>query len=223
MMKKGKIIAVALAVGITFMGAGYAYWTQDLTINSSVDTGDLEVHFEDPANVQEEDQDQPWAEAKVIDDGYGMTIEWIDVYPGVENRLEFNLANKGTLAAFVDDFKITSQTNTKTGDPFNITRAILCSSVKIDGQPSFIGDSTTTLKDALDHLNSLESNKGIGLEKDDSMDNPTDADTYLQDDVKKIEFKLQFDPKAKDNKLPQNGEFAFDITAKVYQFNDTTH
>lgn len=201
-MKKGKIMAIALAVAVTFMGSGYAYWAQDLTFNANVDTGILEVDFVEPIAVEEENSYQPAAEAKVNEYADIMTINWEDVYPGVKNRLEFKLSNVGTLAAFVDDFKITSDTD-------NITGLILCSSVKVQGSNKTY--SGTTLADALDYLNSLYSDQGIRLENEGAANA-----------IKKVELMLQFSPDATDITFAQDSDFTFNMTASVYQFNDTT-
>lgn len=49
-MKKTRIIAIALAVAVALMGAGYARWTQNITVNGTVNTGDLVVTI-DKTNI----------------------------------------------------------------------------------------------------------------------------------------------------------------------------
>lgn len=44
-MKKTKYLALVLVVAIMMMGAGYAAWTDTLTVNSTVNTGYLDVDF----------------------------------------------------------------------------------------------------------------------------------------------------------------------------------
>ncbi len=44
-MKKSKLIALALTGAIIFMGAGYAAWTDNVEIKSTVETGDIDVQF----------------------------------------------------------------------------------------------------------------------------------------------------------------------------------
>ena len=235
-MKKSKIMAVALATAITVMGSGYAYWTQDLTITSTVDTGMLEVNFENPANVLEEDTDQGDAEARPTIDKHGMVIKWEDVYPGAENILEFNLANKGTLEAFVSNFTIINQKDSN-GTEFPITNAILCKGIELDGTP--VANFNGTLQDALEYLNDLNNKEGISLKRYNknkayefntngnpvlSSDGTTPINTSGRYDVTKFKFILQFDPLADnvDNDiLPEDKEFEFEITANVYQFNDS--
>jgi hypothetical protein len=50
-MKKGKVIALALAAAITSMGAGYAAWQDSVTIQSQVNTGSLDVRFCDSRDL----------------------------------------------------------------------------------------------------------------------------------------------------------------------------
>ena len=49
-MRKYKFIALALVLAVMLMGAGYAYWTETLTISNTVTTGDMDVVFA-PANI----------------------------------------------------------------------------------------------------------------------------------------------------------------------------
>ena len=88
-MKKTKSLALVLVVAIMMMGAGYAYWTEDLTINTTVDTGILDVTFEEPANIDDENVDQP--NADVSPDGHTMSVTFNDIYPGVSNTIYFDI------------------------------------------------------------------------------------------------------------------------------------
>lgn len=45
-MKKTRILALTLVVAIMMMGAGYAYWTDTLTISNSITTGTFDVDFQ---------------------------------------------------------------------------------------------------------------------------------------------------------------------------------
>ena len=42
-MKKTRILAATLAIATALAGTGYAYWTSDLKINSTVSSGTLNV------------------------------------------------------------------------------------------------------------------------------------------------------------------------------------
>ena len=43
--EKTRFLVLSLAVAIMLMGAGYAYWTETLTISNTVTTGALELDF----------------------------------------------------------------------------------------------------------------------------------------------------------------------------------
>ena len=105
-MKKTRFLVLVLAVAVMLVGAAYAYWTQDLTINTTVNTGELEVIFQEPANVTGEDDYQ--INADCTPDGYSMEVTFNDIYPGVRNNFYFDMVNTGTLGAYVDDFSITA-------------------------------------------------------------------------------------------------------------------
>ena len=49
-MRKPKFLALALVVAIMLMGAGYAQWTDVLTIENTVTTGDMNVEFVDQSS-----------------------------------------------------------------------------------------------------------------------------------------------------------------------------
>lgn len=117
-MKKHKILIVALAMAVMLTGAGYAYWTQTLTIENTVNTGNMDVGFLCPG-------DEDW------DDGYisGNHSDLVDLdveraanrqsidftvgnfYPGAGASLDFVVQNTGTVAA-----KITNVTGTVTNN-----------------------------------------------------------------------------------------------------------
>jgi len=115
-MKKHKILVVALALAVMLTGAGYAYWTQTLTIENTVTTGNMDVGFLCP-------EDDDW------DDGYisGNHSDLVDLvvdraadrqsiaftvgnfYPGAGASLDFVVKNTGSVAA-----KITNVTGNVT-------------------------------------------------------------------------------------------------------------
>jgi predicted ribosomally synthesized peptide with SipW-like signal peptide len=110
-MKKSRIISLVLVVAVMLMGAGYAYWQQDLSITNTVDTGDLKVEFV-PLLLDEilddhgsYDNEFPFSENYM---DVNMTVasdklecEFFDVYPGAGGYMKFRIANTGTVPARV--------------------------------------------------------------------------------------------------------------------------
>ena len=61
-MKKVRFLALAMVVALGLMGAGYAYWTDTLTINNTVTTGEFNVQFSkitDSEITVDEDESSP--------------------------------------------------------------------------------------------------------------------------------------------------------------------
>lgn len=46
-MKRMRIIAIVLSAALVLSGAGYAAWTDNLTINGTVQTGKIDVNFKE--------------------------------------------------------------------------------------------------------------------------------------------------------------------------------
>lgn len=202
-MKKGRLLALTLVVAVMLVGAGYAYWSEVLTINTTVDTGELDVQFIEPANVEKESKYQPNADCTPSKDGKSMKVTFKEVYPGLENDFEFTLTNVGTLGAYVDDFKIA-------GHNFSNANLILCNGITIDGDPTnFEGG---TLANALKYLNNYADTKGI------FVDTTLDGTTYTAGS-RLIKFDLEFSPKATEANFAENALYYLDISANVYQFN----
>lgn len=196
-MKKTKYLALTLVVAIMMMGAGYAYWSETLTIENTVNTGELDVIFVEPTNVVGEDTYQPNADA--TPDGHGMIVTYDNIYPGVANEFHFTLDNEGTIGAYVDDFAITS--SDWTSWPNSITDVVLCDGYEVEGQTPVTFGSDTSLATA---LNLLNDGNGIFVEKDDTV---------------KVTFDLRFDNNADEITLPEDGSFGFVMESNVYQFN----
>jgi len=95
------------------VGAGYAYWTETLTINNTVRTGYLDVKFlgdpdlelkDDGYFVDNQYYNQVWT-AKVREGTNGNIIDiTIDgFYPGAIANVSFTVKNDGTVPVIIDD------------------------------------------------------------------------------------------------------------------------
>lgn len=197
-MKRTKLVALTLVVAMMMMGAGYAYWSQDMEIENTVSTGDLDVIYVEPSNVSDENSNyQPNADA--TPNGHGMTVTYNEVYPGLENKFEFTLENIGSIGAYVDDFAALNPTGS-----VDILDQILCKSLKIENHPNFVGGPTSTLADALNYVNGLKNGKGIFVDEDETV---------------LVTLKVKFAETADEITLPELETFGFDIESNVYQYN----
>lgn len=214
-MKRTKFLALALVVAVMMMGAGYAYWAEELTISNKVVTGELDVIFTEPHVATEdtymgqEPNDGSYCNV-AGDESHGLDILLNKVYPGAKSTVTFALENSGTLGAYVDDFRfMNSETDRTERDASNEENLILCNKITIgDDAPIELNG---TLAQALAFLNT---EKGIYLE-----DEGTDG--YK----KEVTMELQIDPDANDDEtsalyLDENHTFKFYIGADVYQYND---
>ena len=118
-MKKHKILIVALAMAVMCTGAGYAYWTQSLTINNTVNTGNMDVGF---VCYGDDAWDDGWISGNhsdLVTLGLTRTTnkQQLDFtvgnfYPGAGASLDFVVQNTGTVAA-----KITNIAGSITENP----------------------------------------------------------------------------------------------------------
>ncbi|MDW5299931.1 MAG: hypothetical protein SA378_07330 [Sedimentibacter sp.] len=220
-MKKSRLLALTLVVAVMLVGAGYAYWGEALTINTTVDTGDLEVLFIEPATVTEGSIYQPNADCTPIENGKGMQVTFKEAFPGLTSDLEFTLTNVGTLKAYVDDFSISNATK-----GFN-TNLILCNGIEIDGKPT--GFNYGTLAEALAFINEdYGSGKGIAVDTE-LVDKSSEQnfDYNYNEGTTKVKFELEFSSEANNKNFHQDNvignedaNYSFTINAKVQQFNE---
>ena len=220
-MKRTKLLALTLVVAIMMMGAGYAYWSEVLTIGATVDTGELDVIFVDPTNNDNESYYQPNSDAHPEEDAHFMNVTFNDVYPGAKTDLIFNMENIGTIGAYVDGFKIVENDYTDGANTTNkITDVILCSDVEVEGVTSSY--SGRTLQHALNYLNNLDGKKGIFLDQKSGRN--ADVMEFGGEAKRQVVLSLEFDPAADESSLPEesvnNEPFTFTIEADVLQFNE---
>lgn len=126
-MRKHKILIVALALAVMCTGAGYAYWTQSLTINNTVSTGNLDVAFIDPTEVDWETNNYLWdchsnhVTVGAIIAGNGQSLDFTveNFYPGAGASLNFVVQNTGSVAAKITDITGTITKNTELCNAFD--------------------------------------------------------------------------------------------------------
>lgn len=114
-MKKAKILTIVLVVSVMLLGAGYAYWTQELNINTTVSTGDLKLEFlpllldeylddhEDYDNKKPYDED--YMDVDLVFNSDKLVVDFKDIYPGAGGYLRFRIGNSGTVPAKVTNLE----------------------------------------------------------------------------------------------------------------------
>lgn len=111
-MKKSKILALSLAVGIALMGAGYAYWNDSVTITNQATTGTIDVQInstealhpsasviEANGNITIDRSDPVWtADAG----GKSGTITVENLYEGAQVEITIPVVNNGSIPVIFD-------------------------------------------------------------------------------------------------------------------------
>jgi hypothetical protein len=114
-MKRTKVIALVLCAAIMMMGAGYAYWTETITFNATVETGFLDVDCENEdtatfSDVEGTIEDDVVATSSISpkhpdgistgianDDDPARTITFSNLYPDCKAVASFDLINNSTI------------------------------------------------------------------------------------------------------------------------------
>ncbi|MCT4607112.1 MAG: SipW-dependent-type signal peptide-containing protein [Marinisporobacter sp.] len=121
MMKKTKFLALVLAVAVMMMGAGYAAWNETVTINNTVETGEVdvallkdgsktEVKNEDNCDIEHagtgvmvENNDKTSTENKA-------TVKLTNLYPGAVVDVTIPVKNNGSIPVKLDSKGIEADT-----------------------------------------------------------------------------------------------------------------
>lgn len=107
-MKKSRFLALTLVVAIMLMGAGYAYWTDTLKMDTYVSTGYLDVDFQNALVVPTDGADAYLTQSAIIgalntppgeepEDKDLLTITLENLYPGAWGQYSFEIVNTGTI------------------------------------------------------------------------------------------------------------------------------
>lgn len=130
-MRKPRLLVLALAVAVMLMGAGYAAWTDKITINNTVSTGEMKVQLSEYTWYQLDDITPTSSDNQVSSstDGYAVATAtpWFvaghnsldltltNMYPGKKGVLNANFENLGTIPAVVKSVDYTDGTAQLTG------------------------------------------------------------------------------------------------------------
>ncbi|MGQ9677596.1 MAG: SipW-dependent-type signal peptide-containing protein [Chloroflexota bacterium] len=102
MRTKFAVLGLVLIIALAGLSVGYAYWTETLSINGSVTTGNLSVAF-DGVSVTDGDGDAAYgAGCTATVSGAGTDAETLNInvtnaYPGYSCTVNFNVKNDGSI------------------------------------------------------------------------------------------------------------------------------
>ncbi len=100
-MNNKRVLALILMVAVMLMGAGYAMWTEELNVNTTVTSGEFDISFQEaevttPCKYTE-------SSATISPDGNTLTLEASQLYPTASIGYSVKLKNDGTVGALVDE------------------------------------------------------------------------------------------------------------------------
>jgi predicted ribosomally synthesized peptide with SipW-like signal peptide len=119
-MKKLGFIILAVVLALGAIGAGYAYWSQTMTINASAKVGTFDVNFKS-VNLTESNA-VGGATASI--DSHNAKIGYFNVanaYPGYTATATFTVKNEGTIPVNISISKSGVDPNNRFSTPGNIT------------------------------------------------------------------------------------------------------
>ncbi len=120
-MKKFKFISLALLLAFALMGAAFAAWSDTLTGNATLETGELDASIAaGTVSDNETTLDVASVTATSSADGNSITITIDNAYPGYEASIPFTVTNDGTIPADISDITYTGVSGALTvTDNFN--------------------------------------------------------------------------------------------------------
>lgn len=107
-MKKSRILTAAVVAAMVSLGAGYAAWSDALTINNTVSTGTLDVDFVGGSVVYDSNNlsdGEPVALGTASGSENTATITLTNVYPGAVATVTLPVKNNGTIPVQKGIFK----------------------------------------------------------------------------------------------------------------------
>ena len=130
-MKKLALLCMGLVLALALCGAGFAYFSDTVTIEGTFTAGTLDVEFDnansnDPAGTNDPGQTPEMDIActevsQVSEDGNSFTVNITNGYPCYSSTVSFDIVNSGSIAAKIESITITdgegnSATITNAGD-----------------------------------------------------------------------------------------------------------
>jgi hypothetical protein len=101
-MKKLGLLVLVLVLAVASLGVGYAFWTENLFINATVASGDLDVVFDGSASIVDADGVALGTITPALD-GKTATLSITNAYPGAVITVPVTFKNEGSIPAIVGE------------------------------------------------------------------------------------------------------------------------
>jgi hypothetical protein len=114
-LSRYSILGIALIFFLGFMGLGFAFWNDSITLNSTLNTGYIEPVFtaatlSSGEEEGAEDSGQAFAESigevEISEDGKTLSVEFDEADPNGLYYLDFTIKNNGSLPVELNDLRI---------------------------------------------------------------------------------------------------------------------
>ncbi len=224
-MKKTRFLVLALAVAIMMVGAGYAWWSESVQVNTTVATGYLDVDAQNGcAYVEYLTKDlthfgQPYYTADInnyatagiaitppesINDNDTVNITFTDMYPGSRGTAKFDVVNNSTMAVKL----VRCMAATLSGD-LNICKVTIT--------PKFVNENPGP-DSTIDLVPVIQNGQLVGF----SMPDGRDDINFAKSDKLEVTVIAEVDktlgnPNGMDG---ERGNLALSLSPKFVQFND---
>ena len=142
-MKKTKVIALVLAVSLMLMGAGYAYWSDALTINNTVSTGEMKVEFIKADGYPKifGRTNEAYVQKSLVQasDNKSTSITVGNMYPDSYVRYELKMKNTGTIPVVFDN-AVVAITENQTGFTNKLLTQVFVAKHHANGNQYLMGE-----------------------------------------------------------------------------------
>lgn len=208
-MIKRRLIIPVLIIGLALTGTGYAYWTDQLKISSTVSTGELRVEFVEeegwvPSIYPAITEYEPYLQLGKAHGNKATSFTIGNMFPGATVVYEANMANLGTIPAKIENIEISfpeTEDSQEPNDPMDLVKSNLEVSGYFDNGVEYTTfgyegdeDYPLKLKDLQGRLNILLAGSEIDVKNFANIGLnfclPSDVDNELED--QNINFNIKF-------------------------------
>ena len=124
-MKKALVLSLVLVLCLVVVGVAYAQWTERLSVEGSVYTGNIDtVWTRGPCIDNEGTLDVAFVECSFSEDRKTMYIDITNAYPGYEATCNPRLHNQGSVPVRIDTVVCSDPGITVSGDAFTLNTVI---------------------------------------------------------------------------------------------------